>query len=53
LLKVIAESDLEDARKATRLIRPLGYREKQAPTWRDGRALIRPARHGGRRGLAR
>jgi len=53
LLKVIAGFDLEDARKANWLIRPLGRREKRAPTWRDGRALIRPARHGGRRGLAR
>ena len=47
MLKVIAESDLEDARKANWLIRPLGCREKRAPTWRDGRARIRPARHGG------
>jgi hypothetical protein len=39
LLKVIAESDLEDARKANWLIRPLGCREKRAPTWRYGRAL--------------
>jgi len=38
LLKVIAESDLEDARKANWLIRPLGSREKRPPTWRDGRA---------------
>jgi len=53
LLKAIAESDLEDARKTNWLIRPLGCREKRAPTGVMDAPFIRPARHGGRRGLAR